>query len=79
MHFFPNLPLPMANIHKILGLGAVANTVLVAAYMYQLCDSIQLDFESIPDDKNCGYGHQQWHVPSESGNVGVILFSGLSF
>lgn len=50
--FFPNLPLPMANFHKILGLVAVANTVFVAAFLYQLCDSIQLDFESVPDDKN---------------------------
>ena len=42
----------MANFHKILELVAVANTVFVAAFLYQLCDSIQLDFESVPDDKN---------------------------
>lgn len=79
IEFFPNLLLHMANFYKIPGLVAVANTMFEAAFLYQLCDSIQLDSESVPDDKNCGYGHQQWHVPSESGNVGVIFFSELSF
>ena len=50
-----------------------------ATLFYQLREYIQLELKSVSDDKTCTDIFQTWHVPSESGNTGAIIFSELSF
>ena len=59
--------------------GACGRCKHCAALLYQLCEYIQLDLKCVPDDKTCTDILQKWHVPSESGNNGAILFSEQTF
>ena len=59
--------------------GAFGRCKHCPALFYQMCECIQLDLKSVPDDKTCTDILQKWHVPGESGNSGAVLFSELTF
>ena len=60
-------------------MGHVVIEHIMLDFFISCVNIFQLDLKSVPDDKTCIDILQKWHIPSESGNTGAILFSELTF